>query len=174
MRFLFPILGFVIACIHGQNVEDVHNSVNCQNDVCLNSPSAELIVNRVGNSFAAEVINFDIEHAADADAAIIHSLLLEHKVLVFRNQSQLTVEGMREFTMKFGTLHVHLEATSHHPDYADVNVVSNIKNSTGMPTGLYGDHVENFHSDLSWAHLPTKITLLHSVIRPSTGGGAMD
>ena len=34
--------------------------------------------------------------------------------------------------------------------YTDVNVVSNIKNENGSYIGLFGAHVENFHSDLSW------------------------
>lgn len=63
-----------------------------------------------------------------------------------------------------------MEATSHHPEYADVNVISNIINSTGGTTGLSGDHVENFHTDLSWFHLPTKVTFLKSEILPTTGG----
>jgi len=51
-----------------------------------------------------------------------------------------------------------------------VNVVSNIRNANGEVIGLYGKHVESYHSDLSWAHLPTKITLLLSVIRPNECG----
>ncbi len=49
-------------------------------------------------------------------------------------------------------------------------MISNIRNSSGGVTGLNGDHVENFHTDLSWYHLPTKVTFLKSEILPLVGG----
>lgn len=96
----------------------------------------------------------------------IEQALLRYKVLVLRNVS-IDVEEFRTFSRNFGDLHIHLESSSHLPGYSDVNAVSNIRNNeTGQINGLYGNHVEVYHSDLSWANLPTKITLLKSVIRP--------
>jgi taurine dioxygenase len=101
--------------------------------------------------FGAEILGLDLETIDDKSFDAVHDALLRYKVLVVRNQKDLSVEGQRNFTKRFGHLHVHLESSSHLPGYQDVNVVSNIKNSsTGKYIGLYGAHVENFHSDLSW------------------------
>lgn len=109
-----------------------------------------LEVEPLANNFGAYVHNADIENIGNVDFDIIHNALLTHKVVVVRNQAGLTVEGQRRFTRRFGHLHVHLESSSHLPGYTDVNVVSNIKNENGSYIGLFGAHVENFHSDLSW------------------------
>lgn len=141
--------------------------------------------------FAAELIGIQLENIDDATFNIVHDALLRHKVLVVRNQKDFSIEGQRNFTKRLGHLHVHLESSSHLPGYQDVNVVSNIKNATtGKYIGLFGKHVENFHSDLSWfvslppiltsytnpslfsfrTDIPTKITILKSVIRPDQCG----
>jgi hypothetical protein len=101
-------------------------------------------------SFGAEILEADISRISDEEFDLVHDALLRHKLLIIRNQSNLTVEGQRAFTAKFGKLHVHLESSSHLPGYTDVNVVSNIRNQNGAYTGLFGAHVENLHSDLSW------------------------
>ncbi len=102
------------------------------------------------SGFGASISGVDVETISDGDFNLIHRALLQHKVIVVKNQSNLTVEGQRHFTKRFGHLHVHLESSSHLPGYQDVNVVSNIKNDKGGYIGLFGKHVENFHSDLSW------------------------
>lgn len=109
-----------------------------------------LEIEPLSNNFGAFVHNADVEHITDTDFDHIHQALLQYKVIVVRNQAGLTVEGQRKFTKRFGHLHVHLESSSHLPGYTDVNVVSNIKNENGSYIGLFGAHVENFHSDLSW------------------------
>jgi taurine dioxygenase len=118
----------------------------------------------------AEIVGIHVDEIDDREFSIIHDALIEHKVLAIRDQRNLTVEGLREFSKKFGPLRVHMDASSHYPGYEDVNVVSNIKNSTGHYIGLHGEHVETFHSDLSWHHIPVKITALHSVVRPDGCG----
>lgn len=102
------------------------------------------------NGFSSEICGIDVESISDAEFNVVHDALLRHKVVIMRNQSLLSIEGQRQFTKRFGHLHVHLESSSHLPGYKDVNVVSNIKNENGAYIGLFGAHVENFHSDLSW------------------------
>jgi taurine dioxygenase len=132
---------------------------------------SKYVVNPIVNDqFVAEILNLDLEHVTDEDFTFIEEQLLRYKVLAIRNQKDLTVEGQRHFSQRFGTLHVHLESASHYEGYPDVNLVSNIKNADGKYIGLYGKHVEEFHSDLSWAPLPCKITILKSEIRPANCG----
>ena len=102
------------------------------------------------SEFGAHIQNVNLESILDEDFDVVHNALLRYKVIVIKNQADLTIEGQRQFTQRFGPLHVHLESSSHFPGYTDVNVVSNIKNENGSYIGLFGAHVENFHSDLSW------------------------
>jgi alpha-ketoglutarate-dependent taurine dioxygenase len=112
--------------------------------------SREINPLRGSEEFVAEIFGVNLESISDVEFNQLHEALLRYKIVVVRNQKDFSVEGQRSFTKRLGRLHVHLESSSHYPGYADVNVVSNIKNSTGHYIGLYGKHVENFHSDLSW------------------------
>jgi alpha-ketoglutarate-dependent taurine dioxygenase len=114
------------------------------------SYSIEIRPLRKDRDFAAEITHVSLEDIDDATFDLLHYALLKYKVVVVRNQPDFSVEGQRRFTKRFGHLHVHLESSSHLPGYQDVNVVSNIKNENGSYIGLFGKHVENFHSDLSW------------------------
>jgi taurine dioxygenase len=121
--------------------------------------------------YGAEILGIVVDSISSDELSFVHKQLLLHKVLVIRNQSSLSVEGMRSFTRYFGDLYSHLESQSHLNGYTDVNIVSNIRNpATGLHIGLYGAHVENFHSDLSWSNLPCKLTVLKSEIRPDGCG----
>jgi alpha-ketoglutarate-dependent taurine dioxygenase len=112
--------------------------------------AADFVVRKLPDAFAAEVIGFNADLIDEADFKRLEHYLLTYRVLILRNQTYMSVETQRAFTSKFGHLHEHLEHSSHLPGYRDVNVVSNIRNVTGGATGLYGEHVENFHTDLSW------------------------
>lgn len=94
--------------------------------------------------FVAEVFT-DLEDLSDKQICKINNALLKHRVLIFRNQSYLSVESQRSFFQKFGALHSHLDKKSHHPQYQDVNIISNIVNTPQ----LIGSN-EKYHSDLSW------------------------
>lgn len=156
MRFL-PVILFSIVSLLSRSVNAFEH----------------LIVNEL-QPFGGEISNVDLEKGLTDDIfKEIHQALLQHKVLVFRNQ-QLSVEGQRAFSQRFGQLHVHADTITHYSGYNDVNLVSNIKNpETGRYTGLNGLEVDYFHSDLAWAAWPTKITFLYSVITPEGCGDTM-
>ena len=122
------------------------------------------------DTFGCEILDADLEHLTDAQFDEVHKTLLDCKLLVVRNQKNLSIQGQREFSQRLGVLRVHLESASRHPVYPDVNLVSNVKDSKGAYTGLTGLHVEHYHSDLSWSTTPTKITTLFSEIRPDDCG----
>ncbi len=105
---------------------------------------------RDGNLFGCEVTGINISSLSQEEFDSLHRTLLQCRVVVVRDQKDLTVEDQRRFSQRFGTLHVHLESASHHDGYADVNLVSNLRNAQGNYIGLYGKHVESYHSDLSW------------------------
>lgn len=90
----------------------------------------------------AEVLRSDLENLTNDDFDINYSSLLSYKGFVIRNQSHLTVDGLRG-------LYAHHLTASHLPGYSDVNVVFNMKNEHGRPSGLFGIYFENIHSDES-------------------------
>lgn len=106
-------------------------------------------IKQISNSFCAEILNYDLEYATYDDYLIINQYLLQYKILIFRNQSSLSIEKQRKFSLYFGQLQSHIETTSHHPMYNDVNIISNIKKDNGQPIGLYVN-VDNYHTDYSW------------------------
>ena len=117
---------------------------------CFLRIQAALSVQRILPAIACEATGVDLMHLTAEEFDELHRALLNCKVLVVRDQAGLTVEGQRAFSQRFGKLHVHLESASHHQGFPDVNLVSNIRNEQGAYIGLYGKHVESFHSDLSW------------------------
>jgi len=153
LLLFFSIVSLVSSSNHTGNVQTTCSS----------------FVKPLDNNFGAEVYGVDLNNFSEADIEAIDQYLLTYKVLVIKNQESLTVDGQRAFTARFGHLLEHLETTSHLPGYRDVNVVSNIV-VNGAPTGLSGEHVENYHSDLSWNDLPTKITFLKGEILPENEG----
>jgi Taurine catabolism dioxygenase TauD, TfdA family len=62
------------------------------------------LVRSIGNGFAAEVIGADLGggNLSEELFKYINDALLEHKVLVIRDQQALTVNEQRQFTAKFG------------------------------------------------------------------------
>jgi alpha-ketoglutarate-dependent taurine dioxygenase len=111
-------------------------------------------IKQIPNSFCAEILNYDLEYATYNDYLIFNQYLLQYKILIFRNQSSLTIEKQREFSLYFGKLQSHIETTSHHPNYNDVNIISNIKKDDGQPIGLYVN-VDKYHTDYSWSDILT-------------------
>jgi len=131
--------------------------------------------NNQRNKLGVEVLNVDnIGKLSAAQFDAIHLSLLEYKVVVIREQASANVEDFRSFMRHFGKLFSHVESSSHLPGYTDVNLVSNIANvESGLPIGLNGTHTDTWHSDLSWAQLPTKFTALLSEIRPEGCGDTL-
>lgn len=119
-----------------------------------------------GAEVVGGVVGLEVFDAKERQVELLDALH-KHKVLVLRNQQGANAEMLRKFSGYFGNLQVHLERNSHLDGFDDVNVVSNIRNpATGQFIGLYGSHVENFHSDSSYEKFPSKMTFLLSVIRP--------
>lgn len=131
------ILQFFILCV-------------CYQAASATEATSQLSVRAIQPKIACEATGVDLMTLSQEDFDVLHHALLKCKVLIVRDQKRLTVEGQRAFSQRFGKLHVHLESASHHEGFPDVNLVSNIRNNQGAYIGLYGKHVENFHSDLSW------------------------
>jgi taurine dioxygenase len=92
------------------------------------------------------------------------------QVLVFRAQ-RLTPIRYLEFARQFGRPEPHVINQFHHPEHADILILSN-RQKDGKPIGL-ADAGTYFHTDYSYLDVPARATLLHSIEVPKKGGDTL-
>jgi taurine dioxygenase len=92
------------------------------------------------------------------------------QVLVFRGQ-QLSPSQFLAFARQFGRPEPHVIDQFHHPEHADILILSNVLKD-GKPTGL-ADAGTYFHTDYSYLDIPARATLLYSIEVPKKGGDTL-
>ena len=92
------------------------------------------------------------------------------QVLVFRSQ-RFTPAGFLGFAKKFGRPEPHVIDQFHHPEHADILILSN-RRKNGEPIGL-ADAGTYFHTDYSYLEVPARATLLCSIEVPGKGGDTL-
>jgi len=92
------------------------------------------------------------------------------QVLVFRGL-RLTAGQFLEFARRFGRPEPHVIDQFHHPEHADILILSN-RRKDGEPVGL-ADAGTYFHSDYSYLEVPARCTLLYSIEVPKEGGDTL-
>ena len=96
--------------------------------------------------------------------------LFASQVLVFRHQ-EFTPAGFLGFAKQFGRPEPHVIDQFHHPEHADILILSNVQKD-GKPTGL-ADAGTYFHTDYSYLEIPARATTLYSIQVPSKGGDTL-
>jgi len=115
-------------------------------------------------SFGAEADRFD------APFQDIWEAFFAAQVLVFRNL-ELSARAYLEFARRFGRPEPHVIDQFHHPEHADILILSNVQKD-GKPIGL-ADAGTYFHTDYSYLELPARCTMLYSRQVPSKGGDTL-
>jgi taurine dioxygenase len=92
------------------------------------------------------------------------------QVLVFRGL-QLTATRFLQFARQFGRPEPHVIDQFHHPEHADILILSNRKRN-GEPLGL-ADAGTYFHTDYSYLEVPARCTMLYSIEVPRVGGDTL-
>src|SRR5205814_1319046 len=92
------------------------------------------------------------------------------QVLVFRGQ-KLTPTEYLSFARQFGPPEPHVIDQFHHPEHADILILSN-RMKNGKPIGL-ADAGTYFHTDYSYLDVPARATLLYSIEVPKKGGDTL-
>ena len=115
----------------------------------------------LSGALGAEVTGINLKDSSDKNFKTINDLLLEHKVIFFRNQ-EITTEEHKALARKFGPLekHAYVKGRENHPEIVRIIKDPNEKNQWG----------ENWHSDVSYNIKPTKAVILKSVKIPPVGG----
>lgn len=136
---------------------------------------ATLTVRPSGAALAADIEGIDLNEALQpAQVAALQDAWAQHKVLRFRGQSGLTLDGLIRFSRNFGPLDLRPKASmamsrEHDALPPEITVISNVKVG-GKPLGALGDGEAVWHTDMTYNEIPPKGACLYSVEVPPAGG----
>jgi len=105
-----------------------------------------------------------------ADFREVWDTFFASQILVFREQ-RFTPSGFLAFARQFGKPEPHVIDQFHHPEHADILILSNVQKD-GKPTGL-ADAGTYFHTDYSYLDVPARCTMLYSIQVPKVGGDTL-
>ena len=108
--------------------------------------------------------------AIDAPFREIWDAFFAAQILVFRAQ-ELNADRYLKFARQFGRPEPHVIDQFHHPEHADILILSNVQKD-GQPTGL-ADAGTYFHTDYSYLDVPARCTMLYSIQVPKKGGDTL-
>ncbi len=121
-------------------------------------------IERLGARLGAEIQGLDLKAGIDARTfKAFEAALIEHKVLVLRNQELTTAEHVA-FSRRFGELEVHPMRPQ--GELPEILVLDNHKDNPVLSTDVW-------HSDTSFRKNPTKYTILRCQIMPKVGGDTL-
>jgi taurine dioxygenase len=119
---------------------------------------------QLGGGFGAEA------ERIGADFREVWDAFFASQVLVFREQ-EFSPEEFLRFARQFGAPEPHVIDQFHHPEHADILILSNVRKH-GEPIGL-ADAGTYFHTDYSYLEVPARATLLYSIQVPQQGGDTL-
>jgi len=127
--------------------------------------------NKLSDGFGVEVTGVDLSRPLPAPVfKKLWDAFFESQVLVVRSQ-HLQAKEFLAFANCFGKPEPHVIDQFHHPEHADVLILSNVQKD-GKPTGL-ADAGTYFHTDYSYLAVPARATMLYSIEVPKKGGDTL-
>jgi taurine dioxygenase len=132
------------------------------------SPSASRVipfeVERLGRHLGAEIHGLNLKNGLDPETfSAFEAALIEHKVLVVRDQNLTTAEHVA-ISRLFGELEVHPFRPK--GEFPGIMVLDNHKDNPVLSTDVW-------HSDTTFRIDPTKYTILRCEIMPAVGGDTL-
>ena len=118
-------------------------------------------VKLLSGALGAEISGITLKDSSKKNYEIINNLLLEHKVIFFRDQN-ISQEEHIALAQNWGPLenHAYVKGLEKHPEIVRIIKTKDEKNQWG----------ENWHTDVSYNSKPTKAVILKSVKIPPVGG----
>ena len=115
----------------------------------------------LSGALGAEISGINLKDSSKENYERINALLLEHKVIFFRNQN-ITQEEQIALAENWGPLetHAYVKGVDKHPEIVRIVKTKDEKNQWG----------ENWHTDVSYNVKPTKAVILKSIKVPPVGG----
>src|SRR5258706_5898278 len=125
----------------------------------------------LSEGFGVETSDVDLSRPLPAPAfKELWNAFFENQVLVVRSQ-KLKAKEYLAFAKRFGKPEPHVIDQFHHPEPADILILSNVTRN-GEPTGL-ADAGTYFHTDYSYLEVPARATMLYSIQVPKKGGDTL-
>ncbi|MEX0730197.1 MAG: TauD/TfdA family dioxygenase [Aquisalimonadaceae bacterium] len=132
---------------------------------------SEVTLERVGDAIGGRVLGVDLSKPlAPGQQAAIRQALLDTTVICIPGQ-RLDASDFIAFGHQFGELEPHVLTQYHHPEYADIIILSNVVEN-GKPKGI-SDGGSYWHSDLSYMRVPALATSLYALEVPESGGDTL-
>jgi len=123
----------------------------------------------ITDTIGAEAVGVDLSQPLDDETfASLNEAWVDHSILLFRGQD-LTVEQQKNFSLRFGTLDIHIQKEFLLGDHPEVLVMSNLKTGDSKPVGTK-DGGRHWHSDLYWKEFPAKASFLYGRECPPVKG----
>ena len=115
----------------------------------------------LSGALGAEISGIDLKDSSKENYNRINNLLLEHKVIFFRDQN-ITHEEQIALAQNWGPLenHAYVKGLDKYPEIVRIVKTKDEKNQWG----------ENWHTDVSYNVKPTKAVILKSIKIPPVGG----
>lgn len=125
---------------------------------------------KLSDDFAIEVSGVDLSALEENAFKRMEQAFFQHQVLVLRGQ-ELSAAHFLAFARRFGRPEPHVIDQFHHPEHADILILSNVTKN-GEPVGL-ADAGTYFHTDYSYLEVPARATTLYSIQVPKVGGDTL-
>ena len=121
-------------------------------------------INLLSGALGAEINGIDLKDSSAENFESINNLLLEHKVLFFRDQ-KITPDEQIKLAKCFGPLekHAYVKGLKNYPEIVRIKKAPEEKHQWG----------ETWHTDVSYNPKPTKVIILKSIKIPPVGGDTM-
>jgi taurine dioxygenase len=134
------------------------------------TPPPPFGIRRINAAVGAEILGPDLSQPIDSHTRdAIYDALLEHHVLIFRDQS-LTKEKQARFAENYGELENHVGRLRTGERYPIINDITNL-DADGKPSLAAANRGPYFwHSDKSYHAVPSLMTMLLGLQVPSQGG----
>ena len=123
----------------------------------------------IGEMIAADIQDANLSQPLDdVSIAAITKAWNENLVLRFRNQHLSDVDLIR-FSSYFGELDPpgpNPYGVTFLPEFPEINVISNVKDDTGVPIGNLGDGEAVWHADMTYIDNPPEAGILYALEVP--------
>ena len=123
----------------------------------------------IGEMIAADIQDANLSQPLDdVSIAAIAEAWNENLVLRFRNQ-QLSDADLIRFSSYFGELDPpgpNPYGVTFLPEFPEINVISNVKDDTGVPIGNLGDGEAVWHADMTYIDNPPEAGILYALEVP--------
>jgi len=127
-------------------------------------------VKRINDTFVGEVDGVDLSDDHDAaEIAAIRQALLDHSILVFRDQKLSNAEHVR-FSQKFGPSEIHSVKQYLLPEFPEIIALANRGEKGTKPIANGGAY---WHSDITYKAKPPMASILYGLEVPPEGGDTL-